>query len=136
MKHFTFSEFVQSDIATKKGIDNVIPNVHVKTNIRALVDRVLDPLREFLELPIIITSGYRSPAVNRAVGGSKNSQHMCGQAADITFRYADMILPTVYLILQEPEFKKHIDQCIYYKKKRIIHISISDYPRGQFWIKE
>lgn len=136
MKHFTFSEFMRSETATKKGIDNVIPNVQVENNITALVDRVLDPLREFIELPIIITSGYRSPALNRAVGGSKNSQHMYGQAADITFRYPDMILPTVYFILQKSEFKKYIDQCIYYKKKGFIHVSISDYPRGQFWIQK
>lgn len=136
MKHFTFSEFVRSETATKKGIDNAIPNVQVENNIKALVDRVLDPLREFLELPIIINSGYRSPALNRAVGGSKNSQHMYGQAADITFRYPDMILPSVYLILQNPEYKKYIDQCIYYKKKGFIHVSISDYPHGQFWIQK
>lgn len=136
MKHFAWVEFEWSETARKKNIVNKIPNIMVKNNIIALVDRILDPLREFLGFPILITSGYRSPALNRAVGGSKNSQHMSGQAADITFRNPDVVLPSVYLILQKPEYKKYIDQCIYYQKKRIIHISISDYPRGQFWIQK
>lgn len=135
MKHFTFAEFMRSETAAKKGIENVIPNICVESNITALVDRILDPLREFLGFPVIITSGYRSPALNRAVGGSKNSQHMSGQAADITFRNPDVVLPSVYLILQKPEYKKYIDQCIYYEKKGFIHVSISDYPRNQYWIQ-
>ena len=53
-------------------------------NLKLLVDKVLDPLRDAYGKPIIVTSGYRSPALNAAVKGSKTSQHMKGQAADIT----------------------------------------------------
>ena len=53
-------------------------------NLQALVDHVLDPARERLGMPITVNSGYRCPAHNKAVGGVKNSQHLKGEAADIT----------------------------------------------------
>ena len=53
-------------------------------NIEALVENVLDPARERLGMPIIVNSGYRCPKHNEEVGGVKNSQHMKGEAADIT----------------------------------------------------
>ena len=64
------------------GINNKCKMAHVK-NLTALVDNVLDPLREWYGKPIRVTSGYRCPALNKAVGGVKNSQHMDGEAADI-----------------------------------------------------
>lgn len=83
MKHFTIAEFVRSETADRKGIDNRLPK-ELLPNVRALVDKVLDPLREAYGKPIIVTSGYRCPALNKVVGGSATSQHMSGQAADIT----------------------------------------------------
>ncbi len=53
-------------------------------NLDTLVDKVLDPLREAYGKPIKVNSGYRCPKLNKAVGGSATSQHMTGQAADIT----------------------------------------------------
>lgn len=83
MKYFSFSEFERSETASRQGIDNTIP-ASLKGNIEALVDNILDPLREAWGRPIIVTSGYRSPALNKAVGGVATSQHQQGQAADIT----------------------------------------------------
>lgn len=82
MKHFTFQEFERSATATRHGIDNSIPEA-AKKNIAALVDNVLDPLREAWGGPIDVTSGYRCHALNKAVGGAKGSQHMAGEAADL-----------------------------------------------------
>lgn len=82
MKYFTFAEFERSETAQKRKIDNTIPD-NIKPNIVALVDNVLDPLRTMWGKPLIVSSGYRCPALNKAVGGSKTSQHMSGQAADI-----------------------------------------------------
>lgn len=82
MKYFTFAEFERSAIAQKRKIDNTIPD-NIKPNIVALVDKVLDPLRTLWGKPLIVSSGYRCPTLNKAVGGSKTSQHMSGQAADI-----------------------------------------------------
>lgn len=82
MKYFTFTELTRSATATRLGIDNT-PNVTVKKNLTALVDKVLDPLRELWGQPIIVGSGYRCEKLNKAVGGAARSQHMVGQAADI-----------------------------------------------------
>ncbi|MCD8207767.1 MAG: D-Ala-D-Ala carboxypeptidase family metallohydrolase [Bacteroidales bacterium] len=82
MKYFTISELCASSTATAKKIDNT-PTEEVIANLTALVDVVLDPLREAWGEPIIVNSGYRCSALNTAVGGSKTSQHMTGQAADI-----------------------------------------------------
>ena len=72
-----------STTAAAKKINNE-PTPEAAENLKLLVDKVLDPLRDAYGKPIIVTSGYRSPALNAAVKGSKTSQHMKGQAADIT----------------------------------------------------
>lgn len=83
MKHFTLDELTHSQAAARKGLSND-PDAAACEHLQALVDNVLDPLREALGRPIVISSGYRSPAVNKAVGGASSSQHVLGQAADIT----------------------------------------------------
>ena len=83
MRYFTFTEFERSETATRYAIDNSIPEA-AKANIAALVDKVLDPLREAWGRPVTVTSGYRCPQLNKAVGGVPTSQHVKGEAADIT----------------------------------------------------
>lgn len=75
-------ELTHSATAVRKGIDNT-PTAEVKANLTALVANVLDPLREAYGKPIVINSGYRSPRLNKLVGGVARSQHTKGQAADI-----------------------------------------------------
>lgn len=81
-EHFELAEFLVSETAARRGIANE-PPPEVIENLRRLCRRVLEPLREHLNRPIVITSGYRSPALNRAIGGSSTSHHMQGRAADI-----------------------------------------------------
>lgn len=81
-KHFTLEEFTQSQTAMRKGIDNT-PTPLAVANLEALVLNILDPLRDRLGKPITISSGYRCPQLNKAVGGARNSQHLTGEAADI-----------------------------------------------------
>jgi hypothetical protein len=81
MKYFTFTEFERSVTAALKGYDNEAPR-EARRNIEYLVDTVMDPLREFLGCPVIITSGYRCRDLNHDVGGSPTSQHLLGLAAD------------------------------------------------------
>lgn len=83
MKYFTINELTKSSTAEAKGIDN-IPAPEVERNLTALVDNVLDPLREIYGKPITVNSGYRCPELNKAVGGSATSDHVKGFAADIT----------------------------------------------------
>jgi uncharacterized protein YcbK (DUF882 family) len=82
MKHFTISELLKSDTAIKNKLWNGAPK-EAEENLRALVDEVLDPLREAYGRPIRVNSGYRCPRLNTLVGGTPNSQHMRGEAADI-----------------------------------------------------
>lgn len=81
-KHFKLSEFVKSSTASARSIDNT-PSLDVISNLQQLCIHVLEPLREHFNCPIIIGSGFRCPALNKAVGGVTNSQHMTGEACDI-----------------------------------------------------
>lgn len=83
MKYFTIEELCKSETAEERGIDNT-PTAKAVENMTRLINVVLDPLREAYGKPITTNSGYRSFALNKAVGGEKNSQHMTGEAADIT----------------------------------------------------
>lgn len=80
--HFTLSEFTYSETAQRKNIDNT-PSPNAIANIKALCEEVLEPAREEYGRAMIISSGYRSEQLNKAVGGAKTSQHMTGCAADI-----------------------------------------------------
>ena len=82
MKHFTINEMTRSATAKRYGIDNT-PSPEVAHNIRNLVEKILDPLREAWGQPIIVSSGYRCGRLNKIVKGSPSSQHLLGQAADI-----------------------------------------------------
>jgi hypothetical protein len=79
--NFSVAELSKSEAATRQGLDNT-PSMEVIDSLQALVDNVLQPLRDKFG-PIVVTSGYRSPAVNKAIGGSTTSDHCKGQAADI-----------------------------------------------------
>lgn len=80
--HFKLSEFSNSPTAKAHGIDNTIPEAYIP-KLKALCENVLEPLREHVQQPIAIGSGYRCPKLNTLVGGVKRSQHQFGEAADI-----------------------------------------------------
>lgn len=82
MKHFTIKELCRSNEARVRRIDNT-PDAGIERSLTALVENVLDPLRELWGGPITVTSGYRSPKLNAAVKGATSSQHVKGEAADI-----------------------------------------------------
>lgn len=79
-KHFTFEELTRAEAALRKGLDNT-PDAEATDNLYTLANG-LEEVRALLGHPIHINSAYRSPKVNSAVGGSKNSAHMKGYAAD------------------------------------------------------
>lgn len=81
--NFTFAEFTKSDTAKRLHINNAITSWEVRDNIIALVEDVLQPLRDAWGGPLFINSGYRCPELNEAVGGVPTSQHVKGQAADV-----------------------------------------------------
>lgn len=82
MKYFTFHEFEDSEKARELNIDNRMPEL-AEAHVVELVDILLDPLREAWGGPLTVSSGYRCPELNRAVGGSETSAHTAGWAADL-----------------------------------------------------
>ena len=81
-KNLSLSEVIKSNTAIKNGIDNSPTLEHLK-NLEILAEKIFQPIREHFGVPIGISSGYRSKALNKAIGGSKTSQHCSGQAIDL-----------------------------------------------------
>lgn len=124
MKNFKLSEFFVSSTADKNGIKNgpsPDSRATIVRNINLLVDNVLDPVRDKFCAPVIITSGYRCPQVNKLVGGVNNSQHMSGCAADFHIKgFTYLMMRQVFLNIYDT---MDFDQLIYYRSKNIIHVS-------------
>ena len=81
-KHISYKEGVYSTTATRRGIDNV-PNDEQLANMELIAEKVFEPLRKYVGGPIKINSFFRCPKLNKAIGGSKTSQHCKGLAMDI-----------------------------------------------------
>lgn len=82
-KNFTLSEIIHSNTAKRLGINNAPNKEHLK-NMQVLVRDLIQPIRDALG-PIRISSGYRNPELNRAIGGSTKSQHCKGEALDLQY---------------------------------------------------
>ena len=107
-KNFSLNEFISSETALRRGIDNT-PSAEVLANLKALCENIMQPLRDWYGKPINITSGYRSPALNRAIKGAANSDHMRGQAVDFTLPKEDY--PKVFEWLRNNvQFTQIIDE--------------------------
>jgi hypothetical protein len=106
-KNFTLLEMTYSQEATRAGLDNTPTAEHIKSMI-LLCSSILQPLRDKVGLPIVISSGYRSANLNRLVGGSALSQHTTGEAAD--FMIPSLSVEQVVDIIRE--MKLPVDQCI------------------------
>jgi zinc D-Ala-D-Ala carboxypeptidase len=80
--HFTLGEMTKSQTALRMGLDND-PDEPALDALTTLCVEALEPIREHFGRPVVVNSGYRSPNVNRAIGGASTSQHCKGEAADI-----------------------------------------------------
>lgn len=118
MKYFTIAELTASNYAEKHNIDNT-PSKAVNERLVELITHALDPIRENFGKPMIVTSGYRSPRLNKAVGGSITSDHQRGCAADFTIPSVSN-LEVCRWIEENLEFR----QCIYeFGESGWIHIA-------------
>jgi len=122
-RHFDLATLIHSDTALERGIDNT-PSPDIIENLRSLAQG-LDQVQDLLGAPLEISSGYRCPTLNKAVGGTERSQHCEGLAADFTcdgfgtpFEVAKAIRDSAI------EF----DQCIM-EFGRWVHLSFSHTPR-------
>ncbi len=116
-RDFTWEKMTYSRVAVENGLLNE-PPFEVRLVMMELVKRLLQPLRVAYGKPIAITSGYRSPEVNRLVGGVPSSQHVKGEAADC-------YVPDPKVLLDVLLFSKlPFDQAILYKQKKFLHLSL------------
>ena len=122
--HFSLAELVSSQVATRKGIDNA-PAPAIVANLTRLA-ALLEQVRALVGAPIAISSGYRSPALNKAVGGAANSAHVLGLAADIST--AKLTPKALALLIRQSDIA--FDQLIY--EGTWVHIALSaGTPRRQ-----
>lgn len=127
--HFTLEEFTRSQTAARLHIDNTPSNLEI-SRLSVLCIYLLEPLREYVQHAIIITSGYRCAALNKAVGGAKDSYHVKGMAADIRIEGEKSAEVAAKFLC-----KQHCcDQVIFERcgKSMWLHIGWSYAPRHQF----
>lgn len=104
--HISLAEAIRSEAATRKGIPNDPTPEHLE-NMKIWAEKVFEPLRSYIstkrkkDSPIHINSIYRSPAVNKAIGGSKTSQHCLGLAGDIEAHYPDFTNKDLFLAIKD-----------------------------------
>lgn len=125
-KNFSLDEFV----VTATGIENV-PGEKEIANLKLLCEKILQPLRDAVGQPIIISSGFRSKAVNAAIGGSSStSQHMTGQAAD--FHIPGMTNQQIIDLIRKLRlpYDQVIDEQLL--GKFWVHVSYKENPRLQW----
>ena len=122
--NFALKEFTESVTAIRNSVDNSPTPEHIR-NIQLLVKFVLQPLREALNKPIKVTSGYRSESLNKLIGGSKRSQHCKGQASDIQFK-VDGVMDNKIIWNKVIELGLPFDQMINEFEYTWIHISYNE----------
>ena len=122
-EHFSLEELTFSQVASRQGIDNK-PTPEVVTNLTRLATTLLEPARALIDTPTHVDSGYRSPLVNAAVGGARDSAHMDGRAADTVFLGVPLQQAFDTLRATSLPFDQIIFEC-----QAWIHLSIA--PEGQ-----
>ena len=99
-KNITYKEAIHSNTAKRLGIENV-PNDKQIANMFTIADMIFQPLRSYVGGPIKITSFFRSSELNRAIGGSKSSQHCKGQAMDLDDVYGHKTNAEMFMYIRE-----------------------------------
>lgn len=131
--YFTIEELIRSDTAIKYNINNV-PGTRELHNLETITIPQLNIIREFLGIPLIVNSGYRSKELNIKVKGVSTSKHLEGLAADVVPK--GMTPKEIWEKLKNSKYSSMIDQCILYEKKNFVHIGFSkEIPRQQFFTK-
>ena len=123
-KNFTLSELIYSNSADSFNIENTPGRIELE-NLKKLCHEVLQPIRDKFGKSIFINSGYRNPKVNRLVGGSSSSQHIKGEAADITVGSKEGNRKLFDMIVQMIDNKEiTVEQLLDEKNYSWIHISL------------
>ena len=126
-KFFRFDELISTASTAQ---ENNIPSWDDIHRLALLCRWILDPVREKYGKPIIVTSGFRTPLLNRLVGGVITSQHMQGLAADL--RCDDP--KALFDLISESDLP--FDQLIYYQKRKFVHVSYSPVCRHEVIVRD
>lgn len=124
--YFTLEEMTRSQTAARLGYDNT-PNATQKRDLLRLMD-YLDGIREAFGEPIKVTSGFRGWEVNKAVGGSKKSQHLAGQAADIVPAKSPERLRELFDLIRK---RGGYQQVIFERKGQSVWVHVAIPPLGE-----
>lgn len=116
-EHFTYDEMTRSNTAKRLGIINT-PGPKELKNLQILCLQVLEPARNEIGHPLIVTSGYRCKALNKAVGGVAGSYHVMGMAADLRIR-------------DEEEGRRLVDAL---QKQTLCDMVLLELTRNSMWV--
>lgn len=119
--NFTLEEMTVTQEGTRRGIAN-IPDVREINYLRELCRNVLEPLREALGKPIVVSSGFRSQTINSMVGGAKTSDHLYGRAADIIVPGYTPLAVAKKIVAMNLPFKQVIEEFGSW-----VHVSIPEF---------
>lgn len=136
-KNFKPSEFIASETARKRFIDNKVYDIQVLINLNRLADS-LQFIRDHLNCPIFITNAYRSPKLNKAVGGSRTSDHPKGNCADIQSTYGNPKELGYRIIELCNKFNIEFDQILI--EDKCVHISVKERGNNRnetaYWLSD
>jgi len=133
--NFPRREFELSQTAVRKGIDNTVPDELVPNaarlswwlqELRNKINRLHRQESRSRELPIVITSGYRCPALNEAIGGAENSQHSKAEAVDIHVPGMTSRQLVDFIVANQPGYDQMIEEF-----GQWVHVSVTTRPRGE-----
>jgi hypothetical protein len=121
--HFTMAEFAVS--ALHPDLVRPVPS-QFATYVRLLATLALQPMRDAIDRPLQILSGYRAPELNRAVDGSSSSQHTLAQAVDVTSHQSEALMR--WMVENKPA---GIGQVVYYPARQFLHVALvtAKYPQ-------
>lgn len=108
-EHLELAEVIRSESAKRRGISNMPTEEHIK-NLKLIAENVFEPIRANFRQPIRISSGYRSQALNAAIGGAMKSQHSSGEALDIDMEGTALSNKEIFIFIKD---KLNFDQLIW-----------------------
>ena len=118
--HFTFAELTKTSKEPYKLLNSLLAKQYIN-NLQILANYLLEPARAILNTPLIITSGYRCPALNKEIGGNQNSQHLNATAADFVINDKNTSLEQAFSALKESPFLQYGQLIL---ERNWIHISL------------
>ena len=128
---FHLKEFTASRTAKRKGIDNT-PSEREIDNLRYLCHHFLQPIRDLYDRPVVVTSGFRCPELNEAVGGVPDSLHVTGEGADFYVAGG----PSAQAVFQDVRRSQlEFEELILYPDEARLHVGVTRDPKREVYVE-